>query len=221
MLKRFKGAAIAVSALVLTSGVLSAAGLYSTLPIVEGSSYCASTVTGTGNLGGVTGQGQGSIGSICAQTVPAGPAAVTGYESIPADTGNGINGQNLATNGGGPGTVVLQMANLNALPLTVSTVVSSAITPLTATNVTGGIILHSTGTISQVSITLPATPLDGQQFAVSSDQTVTGLSILTASSATAGQTVTKSPTALTSSTTAAYGYRFMYNAAGNNWYRLQ
>ena len=62
-------------------------GNWSTLPIVGSPSFCASTVTGTGGLGGITGQGQGSTGSICAQTVPAGPAALTGLELIPADTG--------------------------------------------------------------------------------------------------------------------------------------
>jgi hypothetical protein len=60
--------------------------MWSTLPIIGGASFCASTVTGTGSLGGITGQGQGSTGSICGQTVPAGPPALTGVEMIPADT---------------------------------------------------------------------------------------------------------------------------------------
>lgn len=63
-----------------------AAGSFSTLPIVGGSSFCASTVTGTGGLGGITGQGQGATGSICAQTVPGGPTGLSGEEIIPADT---------------------------------------------------------------------------------------------------------------------------------------
>jgi hypothetical protein len=59
--------------------------MFSTLPIIGGSSFCASTVTGTGGLSGITGTGQGTLGSICGQTVPAGPPALTGSEIIPAD----------------------------------------------------------------------------------------------------------------------------------------
>ena len=208
-----KSGLLAVGVLAASTAVY-AAGNYSTLPIVGSASFCVSTVgvNGQQSATGTGGGAAGTAGAYCAQTVPAGPSILTGSELIPADTG--------LASGAPPQTVTVPMASLNALPITVSTVVSSAITALTATNLTGGIILHSTGTISQVSITLPATPIDGQQFAVSADQTVTALSMLTASTATAGQTVTKTPTALTSSTTATYGYRFMYNAAGNNWYRL-
>jgi hypothetical protein len=78
-----------------------AAGNWSTLPIVGGSSFCASTVTGTGGLGGITGQGQGSTGSICAQTIPAGPPFLTGNELVPADT--------LIGGGASPQTVVIPL----------------------------------------------------------------------------------------------------------------
>ena len=215
MFNRARSAAIAVSALLLASTALYAAGNYSTYPIVGGASFCVSTVGVNGQQGN-TGQGggvAGVAGSYCAQTVPAGPSIVTGSELVPADTAQ--------AGGAPPQSVVLPMASLNALPITVSTVVSSAITPLTATNLTGGFILHSTGAISQVSIVLPAAPIDGQQFAISADQSVTALSMLTATTATAGQLVKNSPTGITSSTTASYGYRFLYNLAGNTWYRLQ
>lgn len=62
----------------LTAGLCTAAyadGMFSTLPIIGSASFCASTVTGAGGL----------LGSICAQTVPAGPPALTGLELIPAD----------------------------------------------------------------------------------------------------------------------------------------
>lgn len=72
-----------------------AAGNYLTYPIVGANSFCASTVSGaggfnaagTGGGGGATGQGQASSGSLCAQTVPAGPTSLTGTELIPADSG--------------------------------------------------------------------------------------------------------------------------------------
>lgn len=81
-----------------------AAGMWSTLPVVGGSSFCASTVTGTGGLGGITGQGQGSTGSICGVTVPAGPPAITGVEIFPADT--------QLTGGAPPQTVAVPIGSL-------------------------------------------------------------------------------------------------------------
>lgn len=89
MLKRYRSAAIGLGALILTSGLVFAAGIYSMLPIVGGASFCGSTVSGTGNLGGLTGQGQGTLGSICGQTIPAGPPFLTGSEIVAADTGLG------------------------------------------------------------------------------------------------------------------------------------
>lgn len=78
----FAGAA----AILVSAGIVWAAGNYETLPIVGGSPFCAATVTGAGApFGGQTGQGQATVGSLCAQTVPAGPTGTTGNELIPAD----------------------------------------------------------------------------------------------------------------------------------------
>lgn len=85
-MKRYRGAAIGLAALVTTCGLAWGAGVFSTLPLVGSPSFCGSTVSGTGNLGGLTGQGQGTLGSICGQTIPAGPPAVTGSETVEADT---------------------------------------------------------------------------------------------------------------------------------------
>lgn len=97
MLKRFRGAAIGVAALSVAGGIALAAGNYSTYPIVGAPSSCISTVSGAGGFnaagnaggGGATGQGQAASGSLCAQTLPAGPPFLTGSELIPADTGLG------------------------------------------------------------------------------------------------------------------------------------
>jgi hypothetical protein len=78
--------AVGLTAAFMSTAAL-AAGLWSTLPIVGNASFCASTVTGAGGLGGATGQGQASTGSICGQTVPSGPPLLLGGELIPADTG--------------------------------------------------------------------------------------------------------------------------------------
>jgi hypothetical protein len=69
-----------------------AAGLYSTFPVVGGSSFCASNVSGVtlpagqGPYGVSPGSTQGTGQGICGQTVPAGPTGITGEELIPADT---------------------------------------------------------------------------------------------------------------------------------------
>ena len=105
MLKRYKSAAFGLGALLVAGGIAFAAGNYSMYPIVGQPSFCAATVSGAGGFnaqgnvggGGVTGQGQASSGSLCAQTVPAGPSALTGTELIPADTqiGSGTNPQSV------------------------------------------------------------------------------------------------------------------------------
>lgn len=212
MFGRLKGVAVGCAALAIASTALYAAGNYSTYPIVGGAAFCVSTV-GVNGQAGVTGQGGGAAGTngaYCAQTVPAGPPIVTGTELIPADTGLG--------GGAPPQTVVLGLASLNALPISVTTIPNTASTTLTATSTTGGYILHNaTSTITAVTVALPATPIDGQQFVLSADQTVTTLTVTPTAS---GQLVSKAPTAITPSTTAAYGYRFMFNAAASTWYRL-
>ena len=71
-LRLIAAAGIAMVAALSTAAY--SAGIWSTLPMGGQSSFCASTVSGTGNLSSTTGQGQGTTGSICAQTVPAGPA---------------------------------------------------------------------------------------------------------------------------------------------------
>lgn len=219
MLKRARSAAIAVSALILTSGILYAAGNYSTYPIVGGSAFCVSTV-GVNGQAGNTGQGGGAAGTngaYCAQTVPAGPPIVTGTELIPADTG--------LAGGAPPQTVVLSLASLNALPIPVTTVTTNPQT-VAANPLAGGAFLHlgsgsGVGTVmTAVTVDLPAAPIDGQQFAVSADAVVTTLT-MTALNLPAGVTISNNPTVVTPSTTVAYGYRFRYSAALNAWTRLQ
>lgn len=95
MLKNYRGLAIGLAALVASVGLAIAAGNYETLPIYGQPATCISTVSGAGGYnpqgnvggGGVSGQGQASSGSLCAQTLPAGPPLLTGSEIVPVDTG--------------------------------------------------------------------------------------------------------------------------------------
>jgi hypothetical protein len=212
MLTRYRGAAIGLAALVISAGIAWGAGLYSTLPIVGGSSFCASTVSGTGNLGGLTGQGQGTLGSICAQTVPAGPSVVTGNELIPADEPN-VNGQS-------PQTVVLTLASLNAMPTGYSATLTAATSANTVTvpSLVGNMVILGTAALSSTVLVMPPNPIDGQQLGVTANQTIATFSI----SPLVNQIMDAKAqvTAITSSTTGTYGYRFVWRAATTTWYRL-
>ena len=67
-------AVLSLGLLPQTKNALAGAGYYTaTLPIVGGAAYCGSYTTG-------------ATGQICAQTIPAGPPAMTGLELFPVDT---------------------------------------------------------------------------------------------------------------------------------------
>jgi hypothetical protein len=220
MLKRLKGAAVGCAALAITSGALWAAGSFSTLPVIGGASYCASTVTGTGGLGGITGTGQGTTGSICAQTVPAGPSIVTGNETIPADLNNPATVS--ATAGGtSPTTALITLASLNALP-TAYPQFGNATSPntFTVSPLVGAVYLSATtGSLSNTQMQMPANPIDGQQLRLSAASNVGTLLI----SPNTGQTigVDAKVTAITVTLTGSYGYTFVWQAATSTWHRLQ
>lgn len=202
-LKRY-GLALAVGLISITTAY--AAGLWPDLPVVGGASYCAgSSSTAIGSIiGSVTG---------CPNTVPAGPSIVTGNEQIPADT-------RLGTAGATPQTVLVPMASLNALPIQFVTVVNpNSPAGVSAANNSGGVVYSNTTTITSANVTLPAAPIDGQQYAISSNRTITTLTVGAGGSASiAGNSA---PTVLTASTTGPQGYRFIYNAATTSWFRLQ
>ena len=177
MLKRFRSAAIAVSALVLTTGVLYAAGNYSTYPIVGGASFCVSTV-GVNGQAGNTGQGGGAAGSngaYCAQTVPAGPPALTGSEVIPMDTG--------LANGAPPQTVVIPstlLANGYGSTTVFSTTGTTAL--VQASDGVSNFIYTGAGTATFTSFKLPPNPISNQTFCL----TDAGSGVLTLSAVAAG-----------------------------------
>jgi len=187
---------VALGLLALVATPVLAAGLWPNLPIVGGASYCGGFSTGVS-------------GQVCTTTVPAGPSIVTGNETIPADTN--------AAQGVAPQTVKLTLGSLNALP-----VAYTNLTPATASNSlspaanTGGLIVIGTAALSATTIQLPPSPIDGQEFKLSSTQTIASLTVNAV-----GATVSNAPTAMTVSTTGPYGYLFRYRANGAVWYRLK
>ncbi len=201
-----KRLALGLAALVAVVGIASAAGNFPGFPIVGGGTYCEGTSTGASGT------------PVCTVNVPAGPALVPSSTVIPADTG--------LANGAQPQTVLLGLASLNALPYRY--VVPTTGTTVTLAATTGTLVLNPAGTLANLSIVLPAaaTMIDGQQIAISSSQTISALAM----TAGTGSTISNAPTALTISTTAAYGYRFLFHTvtsassgapATGVFYRLQ
>ena len=223
MFKRYrKAAGLGLFAVVVAGSIAIAAGNWSTLPIVGEASFCASNVSGVvlpttqGPYGVVPGSTQGSGSGICGQTVPAGPADLTGAELVPADTGL-LNGQP-------PATVTVPVPSLasgayfyfSALTLQGAAEPSTGSTQ-TLPNLYTNILLDPTGTLANMTLTMPSSPLDGQIVRIASSATITALHLVGA----AGQTVGNNPTALTLSTTGAFNYAFLYRAANTTWYRVQ
>ena len=182
-------------AILASAGIAGATGIFQGFPVfgVPANTLCQSF----GNNG------------VCNQYVPAGPTAITGAETIPANT-------NLA-NGANPQSIMLTMAAIGALPAVVVSPTAGSNTTIAAT--TGTLLVVPSGTLATVQFTLPASTglVDGQTLRISSSQTLTSLT-LTAGS---GTTINNSPTALTISTTGSYGYEFIYNLAATTWYRIQ
>lgn len=191
-----------------------AAGNYSTYPQVGMSSFCASTVSGIGLPAGqgpygvVPGSTQGTSSSICAQTVPAGPPALTGLEIIPADT--------QATNSSPPQSVAIPIELLDSGAF--FDFVPSSVLPATVAipNNINNYLIDPTTTIASLTLTMPTAPINGQKLAISSGKTVT---VLVLQGAT-GQTLSNAPTALTVSTTGTFGYKYIWVAPTATWFRL-
>lgn len=186
--------AIAAFALVAFTALVAAQqGIFPNFPIVGGASYCSSTTN-----------------AACTNTVAAGPTALTGNETILAST-------NL-TGGQQPQSVLVKPASLGALPITFVTVTTPPAN-ISASTLSGGVVYNSTTTITSANITLPANPVDNQTYLISSNRTITTLSVTAAATETMGTNTT--PTVLTASTTAPQGYKFIYNLTLDTWYRIQ
>lgn len=83
---------------------------------------------------------------------------------------------------------------------------------ITVANATQSLILNPAGTLAAGTITMPATPIDGQEVRFSSTQTVTALTV----SPNAAQTISNAPTTIAP----GQGYGYIYHLATTNWFRL-
>lgn len=90
--------------------------------------------------------------------------------------------------------------------------------PITGFAITVGnnistLLLNPAGTLATGTITMPATPVDGQIVRLATTQTVTALTL----NANAGQTISGNVATLTAAAPATY----MYNLSGTKWYHIQ
>jgi hypothetical protein len=190
MLKRIGLSLLAVMSVV---GIAVASGQFSGLPIINGTSYCFTSVNG-----------------ICQQTIPAGPA-LTGNELAPVDTGT--------TQGLNPATAYLPMAALGAGPYQYNAPLTGASLTLTAQQ--RRLVVEPAGTIAALTVVFPAatTLVDGQLMGLCSTQIVTALTV----TAGTGTTVLNAPTAMTVplATGAASCVEWVYRQTNTSWYRVQ
>jgi len=200
-MKRSLYALVAAAALALGVGAAIADGYFPGFPLVGGPAGCAGYATS--GVPGTT--------PTCTSPVPAGPSALTGNETIVADTH--------LPSGQAPQTVAIDISTLGAGPYQYSV-------PLTGTSITvlpgtRRVQIEPAGTLAALTFVFPAasTLLDNQLLGLCSTQIITALT-LTAGS---GTTIMNGPTAMAipPATGAGTCYEWFYNATTTKWYRTQ
>lgn len=199
--KVLRSLAVGLAALAVVSGIALADGLFPGFPIVGGASYCSSQTTA----------GTPGTTAVCNVTVPAGPAALTGNETIIADTH--------LPSGQQPQSVAIDVTTLGAGPYIYNAPLTGASITLTAQ--TRRLILEPAGTIAALTVVWPAAAglTDNQLMGICTRQIVTALTTTNGS----GATVLDAPTALLVPVTtgAASCVEWVYRVANTSWYRVQ
>lgn len=191
---------VALAAMLTLLPLLAAAQMWSNLPIIGGAAYCAGYSTGT-------------TGQICNVTVPAGPTALTGAETVAVDT-------NLSQ-GRSPQTVKASIQTLGAGP-TVYTVPETGAS-ITIAAVDRRHVVIPAATIAALTFVTPTatalTAYDNKLLGICTTQIVTTLT-LTAGS---GTTIANGPTALLVPVATGAGscVEWVYRKSNTTWYRVQ
>lgn len=182
----FKKISLAVLSLMVASSLAIAAGFWSGLPVV-------------GDLLGTTCLSFGNNG-VCNQFSPIGPAQVPATAQIPADTGNVNQPFTVKIPAVLTGAVALDAAPLTGASITIPAGVSQ-------------LVVDPAGTIAALTVVLPAAAslIDGQEFKISSTQTITTLTI------TAGANTTIVSTAITTIGPTTAAVDLVYHAATAKW----
>ena len=108
--------------------------------------------------------------------------------------------------------IITQLANANQLVIAPTTGFTQQIPPKV-----DQLIVNAAGVLASGTITLPATPKNGQQCGITSTYAITALTVNSA----AGTTVVNPATTLAVSSTACMGVRFVFDSASSKWFRVQ
>lgn len=201
---RFRMVAVAALLAIVGAPLAYAAGLWPSLPIYGSAAFCSgysaypTTATTPGTL---------ATPNQCNNNIPAGPTTLTGSEIFPADTGIGGN-----VGGAQTAMVPAALVASGAYNYATNSPQSTTLTLAIPNNVNTE-LLNPTGTLTAITITLPSSPIDGQQVAIGSSQALTPTLVIVGSGS---QSVVGAPTALAAA--GAVG-RFIYRAANATWYR--
>lgn len=153
----------------------------------------------------------------CVVYAPAGPTALTGYETFLADTH--------APNGAIPQTMNVPLTAVGAGKLVVTTPVTTDVIAVDAQ--TRQLIVTPAGTIAALTVNLPAasaTMVNGQRIGLCGTQIVTALTMGAGSGNTFGTTVTSQAMLVPVVTGAASCMEWIYSktsATAGVWYRVQ
>lgn len=216
MLKRYLGAAVGC-ALLLGTTIAYAAGMFPGLPIVGGASYCQGTSVYSTS---VTTPGTLATPNNCTVTVPAGPATLTGAETIPMDT--------LAPNGVSPQTVALPSSLIaggfggTTVATTTGTTAAVVVADAISTYIYAG-----AGTATYTSFKLPPNPIQNQKLCLvdagTGVLTLTAVVVGTTGQLIVGTAPTSIPvqTAVGTAGTVTLGTNcWLYNVSNTTWYRV-
>lgn len=227
-MKSVKTKLLAALGAVCVAGTLSwGAGIFQTYPIIGGAAYCASANVSGNAQGGITGQGgttpsanQTTGTTICGQTVPAGPPALTGTEVFPVD----LYTPGTAVQAGGPATAILPVMSTGAGNIAVLTTTGTTAS-VAATNSTNHLVYAGAGIATWTTFSLPPNPLTNQQFCLSN----AGSGVLTLGAVTSGSntvvgtTPTSVPVATavgTAGTVTLAENCWMFQSSNTTWYRI-
>lgn len=195
-----KRLAYSVLAIFALGAVGAIAQQWPNIPVLGGPSYCGSTTN-----------------NVCVQTVPAGPA-MTGLETVPADTNNATTGS------ASPQTVKVPITSMGAGVTVVTTPVTGD--TITVASTTRQLIVTPAGTIAALTVNLPAASasmVTGQRIGICGTQIV---STLTSGAGTGNTFSTTAPTAMLVPvvTGAASCFEYVYvktSATVGIWHRTQ
>lgn len=155
--------------------------------------------------------------AVCDVYAPAGPTAMTGYETVLADTH--------VAGGNPPQTVNVPLTAIGGGKLTVEAPLTGATLTLDAQ--TRQLIVNPAGTIAALTVNLPAasaTMVNGQRIGICGTQIVTALTVAAGTGNTFGSTVTSQAMLVPVVTGAASCMEWVYSktsATAGVWFRVQ